>query len=178
MYADSKGEAVNQGLCISFQEVLGCTEMKNDLFLLVTGSSWAHSGHFVGKAVVSQKWCEHPDSEWCWIHLYKFRLTLLQCCFLESLVKLWFKENVGGCGRNGSRDGSTTHQRCSSSLQLTWHHLEFAIIFPVCWDGVLLQRLLQHFQNHKPGNVWIVLFLAGLLVLNNQFQSFLNQWSF
>lgn len=105
-------------------------------------------------------------------YLHKFRSTLLLCCFLESLGKLWFKESVGGCGRNVSRDGSTAHQRCSSSLQLIWHHLE--VRFLSCWDSVLYQRFLQHLQKHKTGNVWRVFFLADLLVLNNQFQSFLN----
>lgn len=31
-------------------------------------------------------------------HLHKFRVTLLLCCFLKSLGKLWFKEVLVGVG--------------------------------------------------------------------------------
>ena len=35
-------------------------------------------------------------------HLRRFWFILLWCCFLKFLRKLWFKERVGGCGRNHS----------------------------------------------------------------------------
>lgn len=74
------------------------------------------------------------------------------------------------------RDGSTTHQRCSSSLQLTWHQWSLPSFSQLLGQCFILEAppARSEAQNWE----WMNGVVLGLLVLNNQFQSFLNQWSF